>query len=80
MMSRRTDLADSNGVAERMFTANKELSEQCLALEQLWEVKAANAAMAADHTLEMETMSKEMYISKTRTSNSVNSGKDIFSN
>ncbi|RHZ35090.1 hypothetical protein DYB37_006803 [Aphanomyces astaci] len=61
MMSRRTDLADSNGVAERMFTANKELTQQCLSLEdQLWEAKAANTAMAADHALEMETLAKEM--------------------
>ncbi|KAF0765610.1 hypothetical protein AaE_002974, partial [Aphanomyces astaci] len=56
-----TDLADSNGVAERMFTANKELTQQCISLEdQLWEAKAANTAMAADHALEMETLAKEM--------------------
>ncbi|RLO10127.1 hypothetical protein DYB28_008101 [Aphanomyces astaci] len=56
-----TDLADSNDVAKRMFTANNELSEQCLALEdQLWEAKAANTAMAAGHALEIETLSKEM--------------------
>ncbi|RHY15822.1 hypothetical protein DYB30_013015 [Aphanomyces astaci] len=55
------DLADSNDVAKRMFTANIELSEQCLALEdQLWEAKAANTAMAVGHALEIETLSMEM--------------------
>ncbi|ETV66528.1 hypothetical protein H257_16973 [Aphanomyces astaci] len=56
-----TDLADSNDVAKRMFTANNELPEQCLALEdQLWEAKAANTAMAVGHALEIETLSMEM--------------------